>query len=100
MIDHYRFKSEERPLEEVAVMRSNRQSPNQEAELHFDLEAMRDSLQSLSGDQRQVLILKYIAGLPNENIARIMNKRERTIRGLQMRGLQILAKHVQHKKWA
>ena len=95
MIDHYRFKREKRPFEEVAVARSDGQSPNKEAQLHFDLEAMRDSLQSLSGDQRQVLILKYIAGLPNEDIAKIMDKSERTIRGLQIGGLQILAKHVQ-----
>jgi RNA polymerase sigma factor (sigma-70 family) len=100
MIDHYRFNREKRSLEEVAVAHSDSQSPNEEASLHFDLEAMRDSLQSLSGDQRQVLILKYIARLPNEDIARIMNKKGRTIRALQMRGLQILASHVQHKKWA
>ena len=94
-MDHYWFKREKRALEEVAVTRSDGQSPNKAAKLHFDLDAMRDSLQSLSGDQRQVLILKYIAGLPNEDIARIMNKSERTIRGLQMGGLQILAKHAQ-----
>jgi len=99
MIDHYWFKREKRTLEGVAVTRSDGQSLNKAPRLHFDLDAMRDSLQSLSDDQRQVLILKYIASLPNEDIARIMNKSERTIRGLQMRGLQILANHAQYKKW-
>jgi DNA-directed RNA polymerase specialized sigma24 family protein len=41
--------------------------------------------------------LKYIAGLPNENIARVMNKQEGTVRGLQMRGLQTLAKYMKEK---
>jgi DNA-directed RNA polymerase specialized sigma24 family protein len=44
------------------------------------------------------LILKYIVGLPNESIAKIMNKQEGTIRGLQMRGLQTLAKHMREKE--
>lgn len=99
VIDQYRSKREMMvPLEEVVALPSDMQSPDEEAQLHFDLEAMRDALQSLSGDQQQVLILKYIAGLPNENIAKIMNKREGTIRGLQMRGLQVLARYMHHKE--
>lgn len=66
--------------------------------MHFDLEAMRDSLQVLSKDQQQVLILKYIAGLPNESIAKVMNKQEGTIRGLQMRALQTLARYMKEKE--
>jgi len=98
VIDQYRSKRELVPLEEAMTLPSDMQSPDDEAQLHFDLEAMRDALQVLSADQQQVLILKYIAGLPNENIAKIMNKREGTIRGLQMRGLQILAKYMHHKE--
>lgn len=100
VIDHYRSKRETVPLEEAAALPSDLQSPDEEVQLRFDLEAMRDALQSLSADQQQVLVLKYIAGLPNENIARIMNKREGTIRGLQMRGLQVLAKYMKHREVA
>ncbi len=98
VIDHYRSKRELVPLEEAVALPSDMESPDEQAQLHFDLEAMRDALQFLTGDQQQALILKYIAGLPNENIARIMNKQEGTIRGLQMRGLQILAKYMHHKE--
>ena len=98
VIDQYRSQREMVSLEEVVALPSDMQSPDEVAQLHFDLEAMRDSLQALSGDQQQVLILKYIAGLPNENIAKIMNKREGTIRGLQMRGLQVLARHMHPKE--
>jgi DNA-directed RNA polymerase specialized sigma24 family protein len=42
--------------------------------------------------------LKYIAGLPNDSIARIMNKQEGTVRGLQMRGLQTLARYMKAKE--
>ena len=99
VIDHYRSKKELVPLERAAALPADAPGPDEEAQLRFDLEAMRDALQSLSGDQKQVLILKYIAGLPNEAIARIMNKQEGTIRGLQMRGLQVLAKHMHQKEY-
>jgi RNA polymerase sigma-70 factor, ECF subfamily len=99
VIDYYRAtKKDVLPLEAAVALPSDRESPDEEAQLHFDLEAMRDALQFLTGDQQQVLILKFIAGLPNENIARIMNKREGTIRGLQMRALQTLSKYMQEKK--
>ena len=98
VIDYYRAKKDVLPLEEAMALPSDRQSPDEEAQMHFDLEAMRDALQFLTGDQQQVLILKFIAGLPNENIAKIMNKQEGTIRGLQMRALQTLSKYMQEKE--
>ena len=98
VIDHYRSKREMVSLEEAANLPADTENPDEQVQLRFDLEAMRDALQLLSADQQQVLILKYIAGLPNPDIARIMNKQEGTIRGLQMRGLQVLAKHMHQKE--
>lgn len=99
VIDHYRTKKNILPLEEAIALPSDLDLPDQEAQLHFDLEAMRDALQMLSKDQQQALILKYIAGLPNDSIAKVMNKQEGTVRGLQMRGLQTLAKYMKEKEW-
>jgi RNA polymerase sigma-70 factor (ECF subfamily) len=98
VIDYHRAKKEMFPLEDARILPSDRQSPHEEVEMRFDLQAMRDGLQSLTGDQQQVLILKYIAGLPNENIAKIMNKQEGTIRGLQMRALRTLSKYMHEKE--
>ena len=98
VIDHYRTKKNILPLEEAIALPSDLDMPDQEAQLHFDLEAMRDALQMLSKDQQQALILKYIAGLPNDSIAKVMNKQEGTVRGLQMRGLQTLAKYMIQKE--
>jgi RNA polymerase sigma-70 factor (ECF subfamily) len=98
VIDHYRTRRTTLPLEEAAALPSDISMPDDEAQLRFDLEAMRDGLQALSADQQQALILKYIAGLPNDSIARIMNKQEGTVRGLQMRGLQTLAKYMKERE--
>src|SRR6266498_3048907 len=97
VIDHYRTKKNALPLEEAIALPSDMEMPDEEAQTRFDLQAMRDALQFLTSDQQQALILKYIAGLPNDSIAKIMKKQEGTVRGLQMRALQTLAKYMKEK---
>lgn len=97
VIDHYRTKKDTLSLEDVLALPADMELPDEQAQTRLDLEALRDALQFLTPDQQQALILKYIAGLPNENIARVMNKQEGTVRGLQMRGLQTLAKYMKEK---
>lgn len=98
VIDHYRTQKESLPLEEAAALPSNARAPHEEVEARFDLQAMRDALQFLTEEQQQVLILKFIAGLPNGNIAKVMNKREGAVRALQMRALQTLSKYMEKKE--
>lgn len=97
VIDFYRTQKSSVPLDEVTALPAKEQSPVEEVELRFSLQAMRDGLQALTDDQQQVLILKYIAGLPNENIAKLMNRREGAVRALQMRALQTLSKYMKEK---
>jgi RNA polymerase sigma-70 factor (ECF subfamily) len=98
VIDHYRTKKNALPLEEAIALPSDMEMPDEEAQTRFDLQAMRDALQFLTSDQQQALILKYIAGLPNDSIAKIMKKQEGTVRGLQMRALQTLSKYMKEKE--
>jgi RNA polymerase sigma-70 factor (ECF subfamily) len=100
VIDYYRTKKESVPLEDVHTLASSETPVAEGVESRFDLQAMRDALQFLTEEQQQVLILKFIAGLPNENIARIMNKREGAVRALQMRALQTMAKYMEKKDYA
>jgi RNA polymerase sigma-70 factor (ECF subfamily) len=51
----------------------------------------------LTDDQRQVLLLKFIDEMSNEEIAKQLGKREGAIRALQMRGLKALAKRLAEK---
>ena len=98
VIDYYRTKKESISLDQVGPLASEDQTPDEATDIRFDLQAMRDALQFLTDDQQQVLILRFIAGLPNSNIARIMNKREGAIRALQMRALQTLSKYMEEKE--
>ena len=49
-------------------------------------------LNLLTDDQKQVITMKYIEEMSNEEIARILDKNEEAIRALQHRGLQKLKK--------
>jgi len=49
-------------------------------------------LQQLTEEQQQVIVLKFMQGLSNSEIAQIMNKTEGAVKALQRRGLESLAR--------
>jgi RNA polymerase sigma-70 factor (ECF subfamily) len=61
-----------------------------------EFQAIRDGLQFLTGEQQQVLVLKFIAGMSIKDIARAEKMREGNVRILQMRGLQVFAEHLKN----
>ncbi len=60
-------------------------------EQQIESKQIREALDRLTEDQRQVLTLKFMSGLTTHEIAQVMEKRPGSIRALQMRGLQALA---------
>jgi RNA polymerase sigma-70 factor, ECF subfamily len=71
---------------------------DEEVQDMFDMQAMRDGLQFLTEEEQQVLILKFIVGLPTKNIARIVSKREEQVRAVQFRALQRLTSYLKEKE--
>jgi RNA polymerase sigma-70 factor, ECF subfamily len=53
----------------------------------LDADLIARALAELTPEQQRVIVLKFIEGLGNEQIACIMDKREGAIRALQMRAL-------------
>jgi len=54
-------------------------------------------IQTLSPDQRDVLLLRMLADLTIEEIARILDKRVGAVKALQRRGLANLRKRISHE---
>jgi RNA polymerase sigma-70 factor (ECF subfamily) len=98
VIDHYRTRRECVALDDIVPLAATDDSLDEQIAVMFDLETMRDVLQILNEEQQQVLTLRFIAELSTENIATIMGKREGAIRAMQMRALQMMAKHMQERK--
>lgn len=92
VIDHYRTRKETIALDEAIALASDGPAPDEQIELHFETEALRDALRTLTEDQQQVLVLKFIAGMTTDEIAGQLGKRAGAVRALQMRALQALAR--------
>jgi RNA polymerase sigma-70 factor (ECF subfamily) len=62
----------------------------------LDADLLARALGELTPDQRQVIVLKFLEGMDNAQIARSMDKREGAIRALQMRALMSLRRVLEH----
>jgi len=56
----------------------------------LDADVIATALSQLTVEQQQVIVMKFIEGLDNEQIAQAMDRREGAIRALQMRALMSL----------
>jgi len=96
VIDNFRkrqkIQSTEREISERVVI------PEVEIEAEERRQELLELIACLSENQRQVIILKFIEGLDNREIAKILNKREGAIRVLQMRALAKLRKVLGSEK--
>ena len=70
--------------------------PDPKIEVHEKLEreSIRNAMNRLTSEQRQVIVLKFIEEYENEEIAQIMNKNVGSIKALQHRALAALRKHL------
>ncbi len=92
VIDHYRTQRPTQPLDEALAIAAPEPTPHEQSEFLFETRAVRDAMQCLTAEQREVLLLRFIDGMETDEIASRMRKTAGAVRALQMRGLQMLAK--------
>lgn len=63
----------------------------------LDAELLARALGELTPDQQQVIVMKFLYGLDNEQIGRSMHKRQGAVRVLQMRGLTTLRRVLEQQ---
>jgi RNA polymerase sigma-70 factor (ECF subfamily) len=98
VIDHYRTRKVTAALEDVRLSDpGHAETVENGIDSAVEMGSIKTALQTLTDDQRQVLLLKFIEEMSNEEIARHLGKREGAIRALQMRGLKALAKRLAEK---
>ena len=97
VIDHYRTRKELAPLEAVIGVKDEGFMPvSERVGLTLEADKVLESMQELTGDQRNVLTLKLVHGLNTQEVAKALGKRQGAVRALQMRGLQALAKIIEN----
>ena len=97
IIAYYRTHKRNAHQDNTVTMVIGNRYLSEEVQDMVELQTIRDGLRFLPGEEQQILILKFIAGLSNKNISRIMSMRENHIRHLQFRALQNLTMYLQEK---
>jgi RNA polymerase sigma-70 factor, ECF subfamily len=96
VIDHVR-KQQRRPEDLVGDHLAvdapeDERGPEEHAEASETVQRVRQAMQVLSDDQRQVLLLRYVSGLSAPEVAAVVDKSSGAVRSLQHRGERALAR--------
>jgi RNA polymerase sigma-70 factor, ECF subfamily len=90
VIDHVRTHRPHDPIEVVTDRASAGPSPEETAVTSAEMRRVAVALGHLTDDQREVISLRFGAGLSHAEIAAVLGRREGAVRGTQFRALQAL----------
>lgn len=85
--DHFRRMGIRDDVELEEDMIAAHDDPAAAVERGLTSETLRRALKNLNEDQRDVIILRFVAGMPVGEVAQSLNKSEDAIKGLQRRAL-------------
>ncbi|MEZ0240181.1 MAG: RNA polymerase sigma factor [Chloroflexota bacterium] len=94
VIDHVRTRRDHVELTAEIQRPSEEAGPEATAALRQDLDAVGRALGVLTDEQREVIELRFFAGLSAREAAEAMGKQEGTIRGLQFRAIASLRREL------
>ena len=94
IIDQIRTRRDHLSLVAATTRESEEASPEAMASLRDDLDRVAAALQELTDDQREVIELRFFAGLSVAEAAEAMGRQEGTIRGLQFRAVGALRRSL------
>lgn len=95
LIDHFR-KEKNAPIFDDEMLQThgnNEADPHDYAEAQEHKDLVRQALDELTDDQKEIITLKFLDELSNKEIAEITGKKEEAIRQLQLRALRKLKEH-------
>lgn len=89
-IDHYRRINlrKDVPLEENQI--ASNDDPLDMVEQGLTSEQLKQALEKISTDQRDVVVMRFVTGMSIREVAQVMNKSQDSIKGLQRRALMAL----------
>jgi RNA polymerase sigma-70 factor (ECF subfamily) len=94
IIDHIRTRKDHLSLLAAATRETDEAGPEARAALRDDLDRVAVALRDLTDDQREVIELRFFAGLSVLEAATAMGRQEGTIRGLQFRAIAALRRSL------
>ncbi len=92
IVDYYRRQPPTFPLDERLASDPN--DPAQSAVENIEREQVRAAFMRLTPEQREVIVLKYLEGWENAEVAALLSKPVGAIKALQHRALEALRRQV------
>lgn len=90
VIDHYKKENRQTTLHETVI--DEKQNLEEKVLQDLEHENALKAIEKLPPDQKEVIVMKFIEGLSNREIAKILGKEENAIRAVQFRALNHLHK--------
>ena len=91
IVDHYRAKKDVVPLDAVSLtLTDDALSPEESLARDVEVTRLREALAQLTGEQQQLLLLRFVEGLSHAQVAQILGRREGSVRVMQHRALAAL----------
>ncbi|NUN99214.1 MAG: sigma-70 family RNA polymerase sigma factor [Saprospiraceae bacterium] len=90
VIDHYRRLNARQELEIHENIVGSTDDPEVLVERILDAERLREALKRLTPDQSDVIILRFLSGMPISEVAQVLNKSLGAVKMLQSRALESL----------
>lgn len=102
VIDHYRTKKPNVNIDEQVIINESlfavASSSAEQFDTGLDLSRIKTAMEQLTGEQREVITMRFVDDLTPAEISKILNKREGTIRIIQHRAITKLQKILEQKK--
>lgn len=92
--DHFRRTSNHPQATLTEDLAAADPAPEAGVEHRLTHEQLRRALSRLNEDQRDVVVMRFVVGLPIMEVARALHKSEDAIKGLQRRGLSALRENL------
>lgn len=92
VVDHFRRQPSQSAFSLEEKLVATLEQPTTALESEFTHHALRRALSELTDDQQQVVILKFVDGLSNLEVAQILGKTEGAVKSLQHRALASLGR--------
>lgn len=97
LIDLHRRRKRRGEVDLSETLSGTLASPESMAERALERGQLQVALKHLTGEQRQVIVLKFIQGFDNRSVGRIMGRSEGAVKSLQHRALGALRRVLQQE---
>lgn len=96
-VDYFRKDRKQLQVELEDNFHGDDPDPDRAVEQNLTSAMLHQALEKLNSAQRDVIVLRFVAGMPIAQVAQALRKSEDTVKGLQRRGLASLRKILEDR---